>query len=332
MKATIQCEHHIFIFFIGNLFLMTAQTQTTNTNLANSNRVTNSAAQNQSSVEKTATPEALNKETRHESATDVGYTTEIMDPSTGKALNSGWHLSTVLNPTYKTQDNSINTSKKPINATSGEKHYFTKTNITPTENVLRVTSTITSTFHNLLKHSTGNTETSLIKTKMQTNYTVHPPRLPTTTVFRTKDNREDNKTLCLEKTNKSELVICLIIIGVLAILCTVLLISTVVLKNQLSNFKKANHKVRQARSNADFLTRTSLWPAGSDTWNMRSNLSESSTMLEEVDPKTVTLENMHARQKETSINTDGNKHTKESKAVEVERGQTNASASFVLEI
>ncbi|XP_030078388.1 protein EVI2A [Microcaecilia unicolor] len=85
-----------------------------------------------------------------------------------------------------------------------------------------------------------------------------------------------------QQSNKSSTVTCVIIIGVLVLICTALLISTVVLANQVSNLKKSAQSKRQARSNRDFLiTTNSVWPLGLDLMQKRSQpLTEVSLTME----------------------------------------------------
>ncbi|XP_074870116.1 protein EVI2A [Carettochelys insculpta] len=75
--------------------------------------------------------------------------------------------------------------------------------------------------------------------------------------------------ICEEK-NKSLILICFIIIAVLVLLCTFLLLSTVVMANKVSYLKRSKQGKRVPRSNGDFLATSSLWPAGSDTQQKKS--------------------------------------------------------------
>ncbi|NWJ01324.1 EVI2A protein, partial [Crypturellus undulatus] len=74
----------------------------------------------------------------------------------------------------------------------------------------------------------------------------------------TKETCEDNKPLIL---------ICFIVIAVLLLICTFLLLSTVVLANKLSYLKKAKQGKRAPRSNGDFLAANSFWPSAAGTWH-----------------------------------------------------------------
>ncbi|KGL74221.1 Protein EVI2A [Tinamus guttatus] len=80
----------------------------------------------------------------------------------------------------------------------------------------------------------------------------------TATKGTTKKTCEDNKPLIL---------ICFIVIAVLVLICTFLLLSTVVLANKLSYLKKAKQGKRTPRSNSDFLAANSFWPTAAGTWH-----------------------------------------------------------------
>ncbi|NWU16353.1 EVI2A protein, partial [Cephalopterus ornatus] len=71
-----------------------------------------------------------------------------------------------------------------------------------------------------------------------------------------KETCEDNKSLIL---------ICFIIIAVLVLICTFLLLSTVVTANKLAYLKKTQQGKRRPRSNGDIVATTSLWPTAAGT-------------------------------------------------------------------
>ncbi|NXW92501.1 EVI2A protein, partial [Alopecoenas beccarii] len=77
----------------------------------------------------------------------------------------------------------------------------------------------------------------------------------------TKETCEDNKSLIL---------ICFIIIAVLVLICTFLLLSTVVIANKMSHLKKTMQGKRRPRSNGDILATNSLWPTMAGTWQRMS--------------------------------------------------------------
>ncbi|XP_063002602.1 protein EVI2A [Elgaria multicarinata webbii] len=70
--------------------------------------------------------------------------------------------------------------------------------------------------------------------------------------------------LC-EENSKRLVLICLIVIGALVFLCVCLLLATVVMATKLSYFKRRQPSKRLPRSNGDFLSANSLWPAGLET-------------------------------------------------------------------
>ncbi|EMP37693.1 hypothetical protein UY3_04974 [Chelonia mydas] len=78
------------------------------------------------------------------------------------------------------------------------------------------------------------------------------------------------KTEHCEEKNKSLILICFIIIAVLVLACTFLFLSTVVMANKVSYLKRSKEGKRMPRSNGDFLVSSSLWPAGSNTWQRKS--------------------------------------------------------------
>ncbi|NWR08498.1 EVI2A protein, partial [Paradoxornis webbianus] len=78
------------------------------------------------------------------------------------------------------------------------------------------------------------------------------PKSPTT-----KETCEDNKSLIM---------ICFIVIAVLVLICTSLLLSTVVVANKISYLKRAQQGKRRPRSNGDLLATNSLWPTAAGTW------------------------------------------------------------------
>ncbi|KFP30143.1 Protein EVI2A [Colius striatus] len=66
--------------------------------------------------------------------------------------------------------------------------------------------------------------------------------------------------------NKSLILICFTIIAVLVLICTFLLLATVVLANKMSSLRKAHRGKRRPRSNGDILATNSLWPTAAGTW------------------------------------------------------------------
>ncbi|KAJ6657916.1 hypothetical protein lerEdw1_001836 [Lerista edwardsae] len=73
------------------------------------------------------------------------------------------------------------------------------------------------------------------------------------------------KTELCKENNQRPMFIFLIIIGVLVILCVFLLLTTVVMATKLSYIRRKQSSKRLPRSNGDFLSANSLWPAGLET-------------------------------------------------------------------
>ncbi|XP_044528740.1 protein EVI2A [Gracilinanus agilis] len=74
------------------------------------------------------------------------------------------------------------------------------------------------------------------------------------------------RDICEEGNNKMAMLVCLVIIAVLFLICTLLFLSTVILANRVSSLKRSKQVYkRQTRSNGDFLATSGLWPADSDT-------------------------------------------------------------------
>lgn len=82
------------------------------------------------------------------------------------------------------------------------------------------------------------------------------------------------KDVCEENKSNMAMLICLIIIAVLFLICTLLFLSTVVLANKVSSLRRSKQVgKRQPRSNGDFLASSGLWPAESDTWKRPNQLT-----------------------------------------------------------
>lgn len=98
----------------------------------------------------------------------------------------------------------------------------------------------------------------------------------------TKGHREIfKKEVCDENNNKMAMLICLVIIAVLFLMCTLLFLSTVVLANKVSSLRRSKQTgKRQPRSNGDFLASSGLWPADSDTWKRAQQLTGPNLMMQ----------------------------------------------------
>uniref|UniRef100_F6YVI7 Ecotropic viral integration site 2A n=3 Tax=Platyrrhini TaxID=9479 RepID=F6YVI7_CALJA len=98
------------------------------------------------------------------------------------------------------------------------------------------------------------------------------------------------KDVCVENNNNMAMLICLIIIAVLFLICTLLFLSTVVLANKVSSLRRSKQVgKRQPRSNGDFLA-SGLWPAESDTWKRAKQLTGSNLVMQSTGVLTDTRE------------------------------------------
>ncbi|NWH93220.1 EVI2A protein, partial [Aegithalos caudatus] len=90
-----------------------------------------------------------------------------------------------------------------------------------------------------------------------------------------------SKETCEDK--NSLILICFIIIAVLVLICTSLLLSTVVAANRLSHLQRAQQGKRRPRSNGDLLATSSLWPTAAGTWHrMPKETSGTELMMQEL--------------------------------------------------
>ncbi|XP_070251315.1 protein EVI2A [Myotis yumanensis] len=97
------------------------------------------------------------------------------------------------------------------------------------------------------------------------------------------------KEACEENNNKMAMLVCLIIIAVLFLICTLLFLSTVILANKVSYLRRSKQVgKRQPRSNGDFLASSGLWPAESDTWNRAKQLTGPNLMMQSAGVLTAT--------------------------------------------
>ncbi|KAM8813419.1 protein EVI2A [Rhynchonycteris naso] len=97
------------------------------------------------------------------------------------------------------------------------------------------------------------------------------------------------KDVCEENNNKMAMLVCLIIIAVLFLICTLLFLSTVVLANKVSFLRRSKQAgKRQPRSNGDFLASSGLWPAESDTWKRAKQFTGPNLMMQSTGVLTAT--------------------------------------------
>lgn len=83
---------------------------------------------------------------------------------------------------------------------------------------------------------------------------------------------------CKENYQRPTLIF-LIIIGVLVILCVFLLLTTVVMASKLSYIRRKQPSKRLPRSNGDFLSTNSLWPAGLETLKRLGNEESGNNLM-----------------------------------------------------
>lgn len=121
----------------------------------------------------------------------------------------------------------------------------------------------------------GNIEPISIRTtKMVQHTTTKKPFLFTSRYAGNNSTRRHPSTTCVCKDErfKTGIMICAIIIAVLVLICAALIICSMVLASKVSSLKsKLTQSKRQARSNGDFLSASSiLWPSGIETWQKKS--------------------------------------------------------------
>lgn len=102
------------------------------------------------------------------------------------------------------------------------------------------------------------------------------------------------KDVCEENNSNMTMLICLIVIAVLFLICTLLFLSTVVLANKVSSLRRSKQVgKRQPRSNGDFLASSGLWTAESDTWKRAQELTNSKLLMQSTGVLTATRERKH---------------------------------------
>ncbi|XP_012973788.1 protein EVI2A [Mesocricetus auratus] len=100
--------------------------------------------------------------------------------------------------------------------------------------------------------------------------------------------------VCEENNSNMAMLICLIVIAVLFLICTLLFLSTVVLANKVSSLRRSKQACkRQPRSNGDFLASSGLWTAESDTWKRAKELTGPKLLMQSTAVLTATRERKH---------------------------------------
>nr|XP_034995142.1 protein EVI2A [Zootoca vivipara]XP_034995143.1 protein EVI2A [Zootoca vivipara] len=92
-------------------------------------------------------------------------------------------------------------------------------------------------------------------------------------------SQDQMKAELCEENSKRLILICLIIIGVLIFICVCLLVATVAMANKLSYMKRRQPSKRPLRSNGDFITTNSLWPAGLETLQRMTNEAAAAELM-----------------------------------------------------
>ncbi|OCT95165.1 protein EVI2A [Xenopus laevis] len=147
---------------------------------------------------------------------------------------------------------------------------------------------------------------------------------------RTRNMVQSKACICNADKYKTALIICIIIIAVLVLVCAILIISSVVLANKVSRLKtKLTQSKRQARSNGDFLSASSiLWPSGMETWQKKSQTATLKT-------EEISLNDTNTSQDEKNqpmlSSTDNAMQSKEDKSIRLDNEQSLPS-NYVVEI
>lgn len=122
---------------------------------------------------------------------------------------------------------------------------------------------------------------------------LHTPSPPLQNTKNTSKSHSEifKKDVCEENNNKMVMLVCVIIIAVLFLICTLLFLSTVVLANKVSSLRRSKQAgKRQPRSNGDFLASSGLWAAESDTWKRAKQLTGPNLMMQSTGVLTATRE------------------------------------------
>lgn len=149
---------------------------------------------------------------------------------------------------------------------------------------------------NMPETATSHHTTSLTPKSEQELYKPSVAGISSSTAVNTENTSKSHgeifkKDVCEENNNNVAMLICLIIIAVLFLICTLLFLSTVVLANKVSSLRRSKQAgKRQPRSNGDFLASSGLWPAESDTWKRAKQLTGPNLMMQSTGMLTVTRE------------------------------------------
>ncbi|KAM9525861.1 protein EVI2A isoform 1-T2 [Guaruba guarouba] len=133
----------------------------------------------------------------------------------------------------------------------------------------------TGTLQSLYSTMPQNLTSSPASTAVATSGTGGPRNSSKPKSTRTKETCEDSKSLIM---------ICFIVIAVLALICTFLFLSTVVIASKMSYLKKAQQGKRRPRSNGDILATHSLWPMAAGTWQRMKETTGTDLIMQDLIP------------------------------------------------
>ncbi|KAM4648468.1 protein EVI2A isoform 1-T2 [Amazona ochrocephala] len=133
----------------------------------------------------------------------------------------------------------------------------------------------TGTLQSLSSTMAQNLTSAPASTAVATSGTGGPRNSSKPKSTRTKETCEDSKSLIM---------ICFIVIAVLALICTFLFLSTVVIANKMSYLKKAQQGKRRPRSNGDILATNSLWPMAAGTWQRMKETTGTDLIMQDLIP------------------------------------------------
>ncbi|XP_074045090.1 protein EVI2A [Macrotis lagotis] len=169
-------------------------------------------------------------------------------------------------------------------------------------------NTETSVVHTARGPETGTPWPAFASSAPPSGHGLHTPSPPGDGGMPTTQNTEHTsknqneifkKDICEESHNKMAMLVCLVIIAVLFLICTLLFLSTVILANRVSSLKRSKQVCkRQTRSNGDFLASSVLWPADSDPGKRAEQLMEARLMLQAAGTLTLPRERKDARDTE----------------------------------
>ncbi|XP_078535838.1 protein EVI2A [Lissotriton helveticus] len=197
--------------------------------------------------------------------------------------HGNWSLTTTETESSAVVTSNMSTLKK---AFLGNKSLTTsKTRRFP---FLSISSTATTGKNAFSNASTSKTGNNLLSNKSMATLNATSATSPATTGDHQRTLTSNGKTGVTnssdcKETQRGTLLISIIIIAILVLLCTFLLIATIVLANQVSKLKNVAQSKRPTRNNGDFLTiSSSLWPGGSDKWKSSQLLTGANLSMDDL--------------------------------------------------